>query len=179
MVKNNEKKVKKIKSVKVKTEEQEEISRFVKILIVVIVFIVGIYAFTQTVVKKDSTSKSEDKTSGTISYSKIILGSLLNQAYDEYYVFAYNGNSTNAIYYSVIIDKYVNTTDSKKVYWADLDNELNKKFIAKDDETSNPKAKKISELKLGEYTLIKIKGKKIVAYYDTIEDAKKELKLNS
>lgn len=169
-------KTKKIKKESYRNEEQEEIIRFVKILLVVLVFIVGIYCFTKFVVKKD---KAEDKevTAGSVNYSKIILGSLLNQAYDEYYVFAYHGNANNAIYYGVLIDKYMSLENAKKVYWADLDNSLNEKYIAGEEENSNPKAKKVSELKLKDYTLIKVKNGKIEKYIETVEKAKKELGL--
>lgn len=163
---------------KVKTEEQEEIMRFIKIILIILVFIGGIYIFTKKVIKKEDV-KEKTITEGIINYDKIILGALLNQNYDEYYVFVYDGNDNKAIYYSALIDLYNQKEDSIKVYWADLSNHLNKKFIAENEAKINPKAKKVSDLRVGEYTLIKVNNKKITKYIDNIEAVKKELNLNN
>ena len=167
----------KIKLDNVVNENQQEIIRFLKILILIVAFLGIIYIFTQKVISKD-TNNSKDVTQGTINYDKIILGTLFNQNYDEYYVFVYDGNSKDAIYYSALIDLYKNEKDSAKVFWADLNNHLNKKFIAKNDNEVNKNAKTLNELNFGEYTLIKVSNKKIVKYIDTIEATKKELKIN-
>lgn len=175
MEKNNKKK---IDINKFQTEEQQEIIRFLKILLIILMFLGGIYFVTTKVLKKDGDSEKV-VTEGKIDYDKMILGTLFNQNYDEYYVFVYDGNSNKAIYYSALIDLYMKKDDSKKIYWADLNNYLNKKFIANDSSEINKKAKKLNELKVGEYTLIKISNKKITKYIDNIEDTKKELGLNN
>lgn len=166
----------KIKLNNVVNENQQEIIRFLKILLLIVAFLGIIYVFTQKVINKE-TNINKSITKGTINYDKIILGTLLNQNYDEYYVFVYDGNSKDAIYYSALIDLYRNQKDSIKIYWADLNNHLNKKFIANNEKEINKNAKNLNELKVGDYTLIKVSNKKIVKYIDTIESTKKELKI--
>lgn len=170
MVKNR-----KIKIDKVKTEEQTQVESFIKIIIGVLLCIVIIYIFTKFFVKNEVGSNTRQVTEGTISYDKLIVGNILNQNYDEYYVFVYNGNDNEAIYYSAIIDKYMAEKDANKVFWIDLNNKFNEKYIAGEDEDINLNPQKISELKFGQYTLVKIKNKKIIKYINNIEDAKIEL----
>ncbi len=168
----------KIKTNKIVSEEQQEIIRFIKILLIILVFVGGIYFFTKKIVKKEDAKKTTI-TPGEISYDKIILGTLLNQNYNEYYVFIYDGNDNKAIYYSALIDLYSQKEDKIKVFWADLSNSLNKKFIANNEKEVNKKAQKISDLHVGKYTLIKVTNKKITKYIDNIDEVKKELNLNN
>lgn len=171
-------KSKKIKIDKIKTEEQEQIERFIKILLIILLAVVGIYLFTKFVINKEKNNDEMSVTAGVIDYNKLIVGNILTQNYDEYYVFIYNGNDSEAIYYSSLVDKYMAEDNAQKVYWVDLSNTLNEKFIAKNEEEVNIDAKSVSEFKFGEYTLLKIKNKKIVKYIDNVNDAKKELKIN-
>ena len=72
-------------------------------------------------------------------------------------------------YYSSLISKYKENKDALKVYFIDLNNELNKKYYnVNNDNISNKNAKSISELDLGDITLIKISNKEINAYIDDI-----------
>lgn len=168
-------KSKKIKIDKSKTEEQEQIEKFLKILAIILIFVLIVYVFTKVFVTKEVNDNTKEITAGEINYDKLIVGSILSQSYDEYYVFVYNGNSNQAIYYSSVIDTYMSKENALKVYWVDLDNKLNEKFIASDKDDINKTPEEISDLKFGEYTLLKIKNGKIVEFIDNIEEVKKEL----
>ena len=144
----------------------------------ILIVIAGIYLFTRFLVTKEGNNNEISINEGKVDYNKLIVGSILNQNYDDYYVFIYDGNDSEAIYYSSIVDKYMAIDMAKKVYWVDLSNALNEKFVAKNEEEVNLKAKSISEFKFGEYTLLKIKDNKVDKYIDNINDAKKELKIN-
>ena len=50
---------------------------------------------------------------------------------------------------------------------------MNEKFYSKEE--SNPKAKSISELKLSDLTLIKVKNKQITKYVENQDSIKAEL----
>lgn len=181
MVKKNDKKVEKKISKEInkkyKSEEQESITRFGIILFAIIVFVIGIYFFTKLVVKKGETNKNE-VTAGEINYNKVIIGNMLNKAEDTYYVFAYKGNSNEAIQYSAIIDTYNQKENSKKTYWADLDNALNERHVALSEDEVNVKTKELKELKIGDFALIKVSNKKIEKIITKVEEAKNELGLN-
>lgn len=167
----------KMKVNSIKTEDQEEMIRLFKILLVVIVFIAGVYVFTKKVVKKEDSDNTKI-TEGKIDYNKIIIGSLLSQSFDDYYVFAYDANNAEAIYYDSIIASYMKKTDAKKVFWADLSNSLNEKFKAKNKKDVNTNAKSLDDLLVGDFTLFKIKKGKIEKIIDNASSAKKELGLN-
>lgn len=175
MVKEKKAKLKKIKIDKVKTEEQEQIEKFLKILGIILILVLVVYVFTKVFVTKEVDNSTKEITVGKINYDKLIVGSILSQSYNEYYVFVYNGNGNEAIYYSSIIDTYMSKEKALKVYWVDLDNKLNEKFIASDNDVINKSPEEISDLKFGEYTLLKVKNGKIVKFIDNIEGAKKEL----
>ena len=160
---------------KVKTEEQIQVERFVKIIICILLSILIIYGITKIFVTKENKNNTKDITKGTIDYNKLIVGNIFNTKYIEYYVFVYDGNNKDAIYYSAIIDSYIAKKDAKKVFWIDLNNKLNEKFIADKNDIINASPEKISDLKFGTFTLLKIKDKKIIKYINDIEIAKKEL----
>ena len=167
-------KVKKIKEKKYRTEEQEEIIRFVKILLIVVIFLVAIYFLTRIFVKKDLGNTNEETTVTEISYSKMVFGTMLNRPNDEYYVFAFSSEDNKANYYSALASNYSNQEESLYIYYIDLEDSMNKEFIAEDGKT-NPNAKTVSDLKVGDLTLIKVKDGEIVKYLEDLEKIKSEL----
>lgn len=165
----------KIKNDKVKSEEQVQIENFLKILAIILILVLVVYGLTKVFVTKEVDSEKKELTVGEVNYDKLIVGNILNKRNEKYYVFVYNGNDNEAIYYSTIIDTYMAKKDALKVYWIDLDNKLNEKFIAAKSDKINKEPKNISDLKFGEYTLLKIEKGKIVKYIDNVKDAKAEL----
>lgn len=157
--KNNKLKVEKIES-----EEQIEIARFIRILVILVVLILGIYFFTRIFVTKDLFNNSKDEsasaTPGAINYDTTLIGSMLSKSEDEYYVIAYKSEDmTNSIYYSGLVTNYKKNEKAIKVYYADLSNELNKKYYDKE----NVNTSSLETLKLGDVTLLKISKGKIVS----------------
>ncbi len=158
-------------------DDQREIVRFVVILAIILVIVLAIYFISKGITSKNEYHYDE-VTEGEIDYNKTNIGTLLNKAEKEYYVALYKNDNPNALYYSSLMGVYVNTPDALKVYYCDLNNKLNEEYYAEDGKT-NPDAKTIAELKLGDFTLIKVKNGKIVNYYEDIEKVKEDLKLNS
>lgn len=157
-----------------KTEEQKEIIKFIIIIVVVVSLVVGIYFFTKKFVTKDEEKKDTQEITGTVNYNVTIIGELLNRPYNEYYAIIYDSTSNDAGKYQGIYSKF--TTGEKsttKMYYIDLSNKLNKDYYS--EEETNPKAKSIKELKLGDFTLIKVKDGKIIKYLEDEEEVKKEL----
>lgn len=157
-----------------KTEEQKEIIKFVIILVVVVALVVGIYFFTKKFVTKEEEKTETQEVTGTVNYNVTIVGELLNRPYDEYYVIIYDSTSNKAAKYQSIYSKF--TTGEKsttKMYYIDLANKLNEPYYNSDE--TNPKVTSIKELKLGDFTLIKVKDGKINKYLEDEEAVKKEL----
>ena len=168
------KKVKKIKTPKYRSEEQQEVIRFISVLIIVIAVVSIVYGVSRLFI--DEKSKFNDNViPGEINYDLVTVGTMFNRNYDEYYVVAYNKEDSQAILYSSIMSKYTNKEDSLKIFFCDLSNSLSSAYYVGETGESNPNAKTIDDLALGNFTFIKIKNGKIVKYIENIEEAKKEL----
>lgn len=176
---NNKVKIKKDKKKlnidKFESDESKEIRKFIIILFSIIVVVLGVYGITRLVNKDKDNDTTREVTAGEIDYDKVSVGTLFNRADSEYYVIAYNGEDANAIYYSALMNKYMDKENAIKVFFCDLSNELNKKYYVGDEKNSNPKATKTSELALKDLTLIKIKNGKIVKYLESLDTIKTEL----
>lgn len=167
---------KKKSTVNYKTEEQQEMIRFLIIVAIIVVCVVGVYIFTKTyVTKDDAKDDAEVTTPAAINYDVTIIGSLLNRPYDEYFVMIYDSTSVSANKYQGVYTSYMSMQKEEKLYYIDLSNAMNAPYYT--DGQTNPAAKSIDELKLGEFTLIKVKKKKIVKYLEDFDEIKKELKI--
>lgn len=170
----NNKKKKGINIDKYETDESKEVKRFVLILFGIIIVVLACYGITKIVKENKKDDVEEKITSGVIDYDKVTVGTILNRNINEYYVIVYNQKDENAIYYSAIITKYMKNTNAKKVFFCDLDNEINEKFYSK-DKNSNPQAKNASEFSFKDLTLIKVKNGKVDKYIEDLDTIKKEL----
>lgn len=159
------------------SDDQKEIVRFVSILVIVTLFILGVYLVTKFFVKNDEVETKKETSVVEIDYNKAVFGTILNRPFDEYYVIAYNSEDVKAGYYGALSSKYSNEKDSLHVYFVDLSESINKEFVSKDGKT-NPNAKNIEELSVGDITLIKVNKGKIVKYLENIDSIKRELNIN-
>ena len=158
------------------TNNDNEIKSFIILILAIAVLIGAIYGITE-LLKKDKVAETE-KEAVKINYDMTSVGSLLNRPYDEYYVMIYDSNNPESIIYSTLLGNYIGNNSSKddfiKVYYCDLSNKLNEQYYnVGNDNKSNPNAKSIKELDLGDLTLIKVKKGKIVNYledYNKIEE---------
>lgn len=170
--------MKKNKKIKYETEEQKEVKKFIFVLLGLILIVVGVYFFTRAFVTKDLFDRKSNEvtyTEGVISYDVAIVGNMLNRPYDEYYLIAFDSEDTKVNYYNTIVSNYFNNDDSLKIYHIDLANELNKKYIATEDEAISKKFESIDKLKLGEVTLMKVENGKVTKFLTSIEKIKEEL----
>ena len=72
-----------------------------------------------------------------------------------------------------LVYAYVKKKDAKHIYTIDLSNELNKSYY--DKENVNKDATKLSDMKVGDITLIKVKNGKIDKYIVDYAKMQKEL----
>ncbi len=152
------------------SEDELEIKHFIIILIILIIIILGIYFFTRLFITKDLITKEEEKApiTGTINYDSTLIGNILNRPEEDYYVIIYNSENLNAPYYRALVANYSKSKDALRVYTADLKNELNKKYYSEDNLNLNPN--NISDLRVGDLTLIRITKKNITKTYNNEEE---------
>ncbi len=173
----NQKKVKVKSNLGSAPEDENEIKSFIIILVVIVVIVGVIYGVTELLKKDEPASDSSNVTEGKIDYTKVSVGTMLNRPYDEYYVLAYDSDTTDAILYSTMMTSYSNKEKGLKIYFLDLNNKLNASYYNKNgDGKSNPKAKNIDELNFGDLTLIKVKKGKITNYIEGYDKIKETLK---
>ena len=182
-MKKNKKKInpmmdsRRIKSKNVGSADENEIRSFIIIVIVLVVVIGAIYGLTEFINNKKSNSNDKTVTSGEINYNIVSVGILLNRPEDEYYVIVYDTEKSDSLIYSTIVNNYKNSSDSLKVYLCDLNNSLNSSYYnVNEDNISNPKATKVSELDFGDLTLIKVKNGNIAKYVEDLDQIKEILK---
>ena len=156
-----------------RTEEQKEIKKFLIILLCVVVIVFGFYFFTKDVVQKNNTNNKKEDV--VFNYDQIILGELFNRPYDEYYTLIFNSEDVKANYYYSLFSGYKSKEGATKIYYTDLSASMNSTFYTKDG--GNVKSTNLDDLKVSDLTLIKIKDKKIVKFFETEEDIEKELGL--
>lgn len=167
----------KINSLESASEDENVIRNFI-FIIIFIVILAGIAYLTSEVFKKDEKDTVE-LVEGAINYDKVVVGTMLNRPYDEYYVLAYDSEEAEAVKYSAMITTYKGSDDEDKlkIYFLDLSNELNKKYYnVNDDNKSNKNAQKIEDLDFGDLTLLHIKKGKITEYLEDYKTIQEKLK---
>ena len=164
-----------------RTSEQDEMIKFVIVILVVLLCVGGIYLFTRAFVTKDlfkdDTNTAETVKEGKVNYDVAIMGQLLNRPYKQYYAVIYDSTGDYAYDMQSLVNNYTKLKEHKHVYTIDLSNELNKTYY--DAENVNTKAKKVSEMKVGDITLIKVKNGKIEKYIVDYAKMEKELGLKT
>ena len=160
------------------SSDDNEVKSFIIIVVIITAIIGVIYGSSELLNKKNK--QEEKEVVGKINYDRISIGTLLNRPYNEYYVIIYNSQDDKSILYSSLTSQYMAKKSQDgyiKLYYCDLENKINSDYYnVNEDNISNPKAKSISELDLGDLTLIKVKKGKIVNYYEDYEEIKSILK---
>lgn len=162
------------KKMQYQTEEQKEIIHFLIVLVVILIIVMCVYIFSKKFVLDDSLFEINYET-GVLKDERAIVGTIFNRPEKEYYVIAYDETKGNAVYYSALTTNYAKNEKSLKVYHIDLSNELNSSYYVGSEGKSNKNASKVSEIKLKDLTLLKIKNGKIEKYFENITEIEKEL----
>ncbi len=167
-----------VNKVNYNTTEQEEIKKFMVVIVVVLACCGVIYLLTRAFVTKDLFSTPEEKTEevkeGAVNYDVAIMGQILNRPYDEYYVAIYNSSEGDYVSdMATLLYNYSVKEGHLHMYTVDLSNSLNKEYY--DKENVNTEAKSVSEMKVGDITLLKVRKGKINKYIVDYDKMKKEL----
>lgn len=159
------------KNIKVSSDTDTDIFRFLIILVAICVLVIGLYFLSKSLVNKRNNNETNNNTNVTIDYDITSVGTIFNRPYKEYFVMIYDGTDDDAMYYSSLITKYKKKDNALKIYYCDLNNDLNKNYKS-ENETGNKNASSVSELSFGKVTLIKIKNGSIIDYEENIDKIK-------
>ena len=140
-------------------ENTNEFEKLIKLVVVVTIIFLVFYAITYLVNRK---TEEETSTGAQIQYDNILIGDVLTQPNDEYYVMIYDSSDHYKVLYQTYLNMYEGMVDSIRVYTADIENPFNKNFVS---DKANFKIKDITDLKVTTSTLLKIKKGKIEKYY--------------
>lgn len=161
VAKLKDKKIEKNKQVEI-PEDEYSIKKIIITLIVLAAVFFLFYFITMLVVKPNKNEKENNNIPVEIDSTLITLNNLLDRKENEYYVLASKSDSKpnyNDIYNSYL-SNYKNNENSLKVYKVDLSDSFNKNYIGETNITDD-----LSELKVNEDVLFKIKDKKIDEHF--------------
>lgn len=147
-------------------EEKDTYFKFVTTLaILLLVFVISYFLIGLFYTKEIDFSKKDDDTKDEVSVDNttIMLGQLLEQSEEEYYVLIYD-TTDEVLSVSSWLSVYSSKDDALKVYKVDSSKKFNQNYIV--SEGSNPSATNLSELKVVSPTLIKVKNKSISEYIE-------------
>ena len=142
--------------------DNSEITNLIKIVIAITAIFLVFYLITWVVTKDKE--KSEETSDVSIQYNDILLGNLLSQKKDNYYVLAYETDDLYSNTYNMFISMYNNKSDSLKFYYSDLGLKFNQKYY--DEESEETNVMNFEKLKLNTTTLFKISNGKIESAYE-------------
>ena len=159
MANSKKKNGKKIK--KVEYSDNSEISKLIKLIVIVTLIVLAFYGIT-AILNNDEEEETQDQ-SATIQYDEILIGNVLKQPNEEYYVMIYDDEDYDTSLYSTYLDLYKQKDEAIRIYTSQLNNPLNQNFKA---EESNLDISDISDLKIQSSTLLKINDGKIEEFYE-------------
>ncbi len=138
-----------------------EMGNLFKIILVILVVFGAFYIFTYYLQKNKRTENVDNKpnTITTIQYDEILIGNILNQSENDYYVLIVNKSDYDARYKNYLSKSSTN----HKFYYSLIDNGLNRSYIS---DNSNLMVDNIRDLKVSATSLLKINNGKIVESYD-------------
>jgi hypothetical protein len=146
-----------------KINNDNEMIKLIELVIIVSLIVLVFYVITLFVNKKEDSDEQTTTTPAEIQYDNILVGNILSQPNDKYYVLVRLSDDVNTNTYEVYLSNYEYMTDSLRTYYVDLNNPLNSKFLK---EESNFKIKNITDISFKETTLLLIENKKIKKTYE-------------
>lgn len=146
----------------------DEVSRLIKMVLIVTGFFLIFYVITLFVTKEEEVETP--KTPATIQYDEILIGNLLEQPKDEYYVLVYDKED---IYVDLYITYLIQYEQSRgRYYTAKMENPLNAKFVSSESKLN---VSNVLDLRVSQSTLFKVEDGKIVKSFEGNEKIKNHL----
>lgn len=155
-------------------KNENEIVKLIKIVIIISLIFLAFYALTAFINKEEKEVTPDKK--NEIQYDEILIGNILTQPNDEYYVLIYDNEDLNLGLYDVYKTKYEKMDGALRFYEAVINNPLNSRYVG---EENNFKITDIKDFRVKETTLLQIKNKKIKKYYVSEEIKNKLIELTT
>ena len=165
---NAKKAVKKVN--KSSYSNDNEISKLIKLVIIVCIIVLAFYIVTYFINKTEKVETPD--VPAYIQYDEILIGNMLKQPVEEYYVMIFDSDDYDSQVYSTYLGVYERKEDAIRIYTSELNNPMNQKF--KSDE-SNFDIDDIKDIKISGATLFKIRDGEIEEVYEG-EELKNYLK---
>ena len=167
--------MKKKRNYKTTTTTELDYMKVIKITIGVLIVLGLVYFGTAILsgeIKFNKAKKKEEET--TFSYKNIIAGETFNRSPIDYYVLFYQSSDTYADYYSQLVSMYNAKSESLPFYFVDLDEKINSEYLISEDDTNNyDKPSNISNLKVKNPTIIRIRNKQVFDFISGKEEVLK------
>ncbi len=140
-----------------------EYTKIIKIFVVVVLILAITYFATAIATGeiKFGKKKETEKEETNIQYEEIIAGQVLNRKDSEYYVLCFDFTDTFSSYYLSLKDSYTEKEDSLPVYILDLEKSFNQEIVLEEGEDYQQKPSNVSNLKVNNPTLLKIKDHRV------------------
>lgn len=145
--------------------EEKQLKKYAIIIIAIIAVFTIIYVLSSIFITKDFnwfTKKESEKATEEKTKDDILASEIFKQSEEEYYVYFYDFNEKESVITETVFARLTYST----VYEVNTTSVMNANYVS---DTSNKKAKKLSDLKVISPTLIKISNGEIVEYYEKEE----------
>ena len=152
------------KSKQIIEDEYTQSTKSIIITLLAVAVVFGAFYLITVLINNNNrklNTKEPEKVEAEIQYKEILGDDTFVMSPKEYYVLFYDFEGPEAVYYDYLFESYL-SEEGKYIYKVDLGKGFNTKFVAEDK--TNKKAKKASDLKVKDATLIKIKKGKNVEY---------------
>ena len=139
-----------------------EMGNLFKIILIILAFF-GIFYILTYYIQENKNNEQKDFNANSsvpiIQYEEILIGNMLEQNENEYYVLIVQEEDYKTRYKDYL-KQYSN---QNKFYYSYINNGLNRRYIS---DSSNLNVSNVSEFRIKENTLLKISSKKVVESYE-------------
>lgn len=162
------------KNVNATIKTENEVYKLIKMILILVVLFLVFYMITYFVTKnqKNNVDNIVNDRIAAIQYDKILVGTMLNQKRNEYYVLLDKQDSDDYKLVSLYIDAYSNKEGALKVFTIDMNDPLNKSYYKNDVNITDD----LDSFSINEITLIKVKDGNIISSYQGKDDVIKIVK---
>lgn len=152
------------KKEKVVITTNDEFKKLTQIIIGVLLIFILFFTITYLLTKKKNDDNKPVDQETKIQYDEILVGEILNQNESEYYVLVLKEKDHFVGLYETYLSEYKKKEKAIRIFYSNLDSVFSKKYEAEESKLS---VTNIKDIRFTGTTLLKIKDKKIVNYYET------------